>query len=184
LNEFHRDLLFLLNDVARLLRVDADKRARQHGMTRAQWAILIWLERQPGLSQKELSEILEVEPITVARLIDRLQARGMVERRPDPRDRRIWRLHLLPPACSVLREIDHQRADMTRMVTVGIDEDSIEHMTEALMRMKATLTQESHASRNQDINPPRTRAESEPSRTRAVIDPPRTRAEIQAQEAV
>jgi MarR family transcriptional regulator, transcriptional regulator for hemolysin len=146
LNEFDRDLLFLLHDVARLLRVDADKRARQHGMTRAQWGILIWLERQPGISQKELSEILEVEPITVARLIDRLEARGMVERRPDPRDRRIWRLHLLPPAHEVLHEIDDQRADMTRMVTVGIDKQSIETMTEALMRMKATLTQD-HASR-------------------------------------
>jgi MarR family transcriptional regulator for hemolysin len=147
LNEFHRDLLFLLNDVARLLRVDADKRARCHGMTRAQWAILIWLERQPGISQKELSELLEVEPITVARLIDRLEARGMVERRPDPRDRRIWRLHLLPPAHGVLHEIDEQRADMTRIVTAGIDEHSIGIMTEALMRMKATLTQEAHASR-------------------------------------
>jgi DNA-binding MarR family transcriptional regulator len=147
LDEFHRDLLFLLHDVARLLRVDADKRARLHGMTRAQWAILMWLERQPGISQKELSEILEVEPITVARLIDRLEARGMVERRPDPRDRRIWRLHLLRPARDVLREIDDQRADMTRMVTAGINENSIEIMTEALMRMKATLTQEAHASR-------------------------------------
>jgi DNA-binding MarR family transcriptional regulator len=147
LNEVHRDLLFLLNDVARLLRVEADKRARQHGMTRAQWAILVWLQRQPGISQKELSEILEVEPITVARLIDRLEARGMVERRPDPRDRRIWRLHLLDPARDVLHEIDDQRADMTRMVAVGIDENSIEIMTEALMRMKATLTQEAHASR-------------------------------------
>jgi len=147
LNEFHRDLLFLLNDVARLLRVDADKRARCHGMTRAQWAILIWLERQPGISQKELSEILEVEPITVARLIDRLEARSMVERRPDPKDRRIWRLHLLRPACDVLREIGRQRAEMTRVVTVGIDENSIQIMTEALLRMKATLTQEAHASR-------------------------------------
>jgi MarR family transcriptional regulator, transcriptional regulator for hemolysin len=147
LDEFHRDLLFLLHDVARLLRVDADKRARLHGMTRAQWAILIWLERQPGISQKELSEILEVEPITVARLIDRLEARGMVERRPDPRDRRIWRLHLLPPARDVLLEIDDHRADMTRIVTEGIDENSIEIMTEALMRMKATLTQEAHTSR-------------------------------------
>jgi MarR family transcriptional regulator for hemolysin len=147
LAEFHRDLLFLLHDVARLLRVDADKRARLHGMTRAQWAILIRVDRQPGLSQKELSELLEVEPITVARLIDRLEARGMVERRPDPRDRRIWRLHLLRPALDVLHEIDDQRADMTRMVTVGIDEDAIEIMTEALVRMKATLTQEAHASR-------------------------------------
>jgi MarR family transcriptional regulator, transcriptional regulator for hemolysin len=147
LDEFHRDLLFLLNDVARLLRVDADKRARLHGMTRAQWSILIWLERQPGISQKELSELLEVEPITVARLIDRLESRGMVERRPDPRDRRIWRLHLLRPARDVLHEIDEHRADMTRIVTVGVDDHSIEIMTEALMRMKATLTQEAHAAR-------------------------------------
>jgi DNA-binding MarR family transcriptional regulator len=139
--------MFLLHDVARLLRVEADKRARQHGMTRAQWAIIIWLERQPGISQKELSEILEVEPITVARLIDRLEARGMVERRPDPRDRRIWRLHLLGPARDVLHEIDQHRAEITRIVTAGIDETSIEIMTEALMRMKATLTQDSHASR-------------------------------------
>jgi MarR family transcriptional regulator, transcriptional regulator for hemolysin len=147
LTEFHRDLLFLLHDVARLLRVDADKRARLHGMTRAQWALLIRLDRQPGISQKELSEILEVEPITVARLIDRLQARGMVERRPDPRDRRIWRLHLLGPARDVLQAIDDQRAEMTRMVTAGIDESSIEIMTEALVRMKATLIQEAHAPR-------------------------------------
>src|SRR5271165_5318177 len=99
------DLLFLLHDVARLLRHEADRRASAHGMTRAQWVILFWLERQPGLSQKELAEILEVEPITVARLIDRLEGRGMVERRPDPRDRRIWRLHLSLPAHLVLREI-------------------------------------------------------------------------------
>jgi MarR family transcriptional regulator for hemolysin len=146
-DEGRRDLLFLLHDVARLLRVDADKRARQHGMTRAQWGILIWLERQPGISQKELAEILEVEPITVARLVDRLEARGMVERRPDPRDRRIWRLHLLPPAHSVLHEIDEQRADMTRILTGGIAEESLETMTEALLRMKATLIQEAHAAR-------------------------------------
>ena len=145
LDEFHRDLLFLLHDVARLMRVEADKRARQHGMTRAQWAILIWLERQPGISQKELSEILEVEPITVARLIDRLEARGMVERRPDPRDRRIWRLHLLAPAREVIHEIDDHRADMTRIVTEGINEKDLETMTEALLRMKSTLTQDMRA---------------------------------------
>jgi MarR family transcriptional regulator, transcriptional regulator for hemolysin len=145
LDEFHRDLLFLLHDVARLVRVEADKRARQHGMTRAQWAILIWLERQPGISQKELSEILEVEPITVARLIDRLEARGMVERRPDPRDRRIWRLHLLPPAREVIHEIDEHRADMTRIVTEGVEEKDLETVIEVLLRMKSTLTQDSHA---------------------------------------
>ena len=144
MHDFQRDLLFLLHDVARLLRVDADKRARAHGMTRAQWGILIWLERQPGLSQKELAEILEVEPITVARLIDRLEARGMVERRPDPKDRRIWRLHLCPPAIPVLREIDRQRIDMRDMVSDGLDDSTIETMTEALLTMKSTLIHDVH----------------------------------------
>jgi DNA-binding MarR family transcriptional regulator len=143
-HDFQRDLMFLLHDVARLLRVDADKRASAHGMTRAQWGILIWLERQPGLSQKELAELLEVEPITVARLIDRLESRGMVERRPDPKDRRIWRLHLRDQAYPVLREIDRQREQMRDRVTCGLDETIIETMTEALLTMKTTLTQESH----------------------------------------
>ena len=145
--DFERDLLFLLNDIARLLRVDADKRARSHGMTRAQWGILIWLERQPGISQKELAELLEVEPITVARLVDRLERRGMVERRPDPRDRRIWRLHLLLPAHLVLREINQQRSEMAATLTGGIDSDNLTIMIEALVRMKATLTRDSHSGR-------------------------------------
>ena len=145
--DFQRDLMFLLHDVARLLRVDADKRARAHGMTRAQWGILIWLERQPGLSQKELAEILEVEPITVARLIDRLEARGMVERRSDPKDRRIWRLHLCSPAYSVLVEIDRQRSDMRALLTDGLDDATIETMTEALLTMKSTLIHDAHPPR-------------------------------------
>jgi MarR family transcriptional regulator, transcriptional regulator for hemolysin len=140
LTDFQHDLLFLLHDVARLLRIDADKRARAHGMTRAQWAILVWLERQPGISQKELAELLEVEPITVARLIDRLEARGMVERRPDPRDRRIWRLHLCPPAHPMLEEIHRQRAEITRMLASGVDRRTLHAMTEALIGIKATLT--------------------------------------------
>jgi MarR family transcriptional regulator, transcriptional regulator for hemolysin len=136
------DLLFLLHDVARLLRIESDKRARGNGMTRAQWVMLIWLERRPGLSQKELSELLEVEPITVARLVDRLEARGMVERRPDPADRRIWRLHLRPAALAVLAEIERHRAEMANLVCAGLDAATIEMMTEGLARMKATLCAE------------------------------------------
>jgi MarR family transcriptional regulator, transcriptional regulator for hemolysin len=147
LDDFHRDPLFLLHDVARLLRVEADKRARQHAMTRAQWGILIWLKRQPGISQKELAEFLEVEPITVARLIDRLEARGMVERRPDPRDRRIWRLHLMPPAWPMLDEIFELRTELARVLTNGVGADALDTMTEALLRMKTNLTQEALAGR-------------------------------------
>lgn len=153
MTDFQRDLLFLLHDVGRLLRVDADKRARANGMTRAQWGILLWLERQAGLSQKELAELLEVEPISVARLVDRLEARGMVERRPDPRDRRIWRLHLCPPAVPMLREIHRQRDAMARQVTNNIDEATLDAMTEALLTMKATLTQEPRDSAPAEVRP-------------------------------
>jgi len=142
LSDFQRDLLLLLHDVGRLLRVDADKRARAHDMTRAQWGILLWLERQPGISQKELSELLEVEPISVARLVDRLEARGMVERRPDPKDRRIWRLHLSAPAHPELHEIHRHRAAIMRRLTAGIDPAPLDAMIEVLVTMKTALTQE------------------------------------------
>ncbi len=133
------DLLFLLHDVAHHVRLDADRRAGAHGLTRAQWVLLIRLERQPGLSQKELAEILEVEPITVARLIDRLEERGMVERRHDPNDRRIWRLHLLSPALPVLQDLRAERADMLAMVAEGLDPATLRSVKEGLARMKSNV---------------------------------------------
>src|ERR1700749_662827 len=90
-----RDLLILLNDVARTMRTRFDQMARStYAMTRAQWIILARLDRQPGMSQNEMATICEVEPITVARLVDRLEARGMIERRPDPPHRGIKGRHL------------------------------------------------------------------------------------------
>jgi DNA-binding MarR family transcriptional regulator len=144
------DLLFLLHDFARLLRVEADKRARCHGMTRAQWSILIRLDLAPGLSQKELAEVMEVEPITVARLVDRLAARGMVERRPDPADRRIWRLHLLPAAQPVLAEINIQRDEMLGVVADGIPAAAMQMTREVLLQMKANLAADRPAPRRAD----------------------------------
>jgi DNA-binding MarR family transcriptional regulator len=133
------DLLFLLHDLARHLRLEADRRARCHGLTRAQWVILFWLHRQPGLSQKELAEILEVEPITVARLIDRLEEHGMVERRSDPGDRRVWRLHLLPPSQPVLDALHAERAAMLGNATLGLDPETIAILADALTRMKTNV---------------------------------------------
>lgn len=136
------DILFLMHDVARHLRQDADRRARAHGLTRAQWIILIRLDKAPGLSQKELAEILEVEPITVARLIDRLERHGFVERRDDPADRRVWRLHLRPAAQPVLRELSHERAAMMRMVSAGLAPDTMAKLREALTQMKTNVAAE------------------------------------------
>ena len=133
------DLLFVLHDLARHLRFDADRRAAAHGMTRAQWVILFWLQRQPGLSQKELAEILEVEPISVGRIIDRLEARRMVERREDPADRRMWRLHLTPDAVPVLEELRAERDAMFDMATNGLDPATVTFLTEALCRMKTNV---------------------------------------------
>ena len=136
------EFLFLLHDVARLMRTRADQRARRRGMTRAQWVILIWLERQPGLSQNELAALVEVEPITVGRLVDRLEARGLVERCADPKDRRVWRLRLTPTASAVLGEIKDYRAELQDLVTAGLDAAKLQIMTDVLLRMKTNLLAE------------------------------------------
>lgn len=134
------DLLVLLNDVGRMLRTEADRRARAHGMSRAQWVILLRLDRQPGLTQKELAELLEVEPITVARLVDRLEALGLLQRRADPADRRVWRLHLLPAAAPVLDELEGDRDELVDQLTARMDPGTVATVTAALLQMRASLS--------------------------------------------
>ena len=140
---FDRDLLIVLHDVARTLRTRFDQKARAtHAMTRAQWVILSRLDRQPGMSQNEMAAICEVEPITVARLIDRLEARGLVERRSDPSDRRIRRLHLLPAAKPILETITDARNAMSDRITAGLDADTRETLIDALLKIKENLANE------------------------------------------
>jgi MarR family transcriptional regulator for hemolysin len=136
------DVLFLLHDVARLMRTRADQRARRHGMTRAQWVILSWLERQSGLSQSDLAGIVEVEPITVCRLVDRLEARGLVERRNDPKDRRVRRLHLTVQAKPILDEIHAYREEMREQLTAGISDAALKAQVDTLLRMKSNILQQ------------------------------------------
>src|SRR5215469_15972686 len=85
---------FLVNDVTRLMRKVFDRRAARFGLTRAQWRALKRVHHDAGLTQNELAEFLEMEPIAVGRVIDRMQKSGFIERRADPADRRVWRLHL------------------------------------------------------------------------------------------
>ncbi len=139
-----RDFLILLNDVARLVRTRFDQQlARTRWrMTRAQWVILARLSRQPGISQNELAGVCEVEPITIGRLVDRLEARGLVERRADPKDRRVRRLHLLPAAQPHLEEINGYKDAMSSEISVGIDKQTQELLIDALLNIKSKLTAE------------------------------------------
>jgi len=86
-----RELGFALNDVARMLRTYSDQRAREVNMTRAQWAVLAKLRRAQGVNQRELADALDLAPITLARLVDKLVASGLIERRDDATDRRAHR---------------------------------------------------------------------------------------------
>ena len=136
------EMLVELYDVARLMRTRFDRWARTYGMTRAQGVILARLARQPGMTQNEMAGLCEVEPITVGRLVDRLEARGLLERRMDPADRRIRRLHLLPAAEPILREIQNYKTELFREVTEDLDEATVEIVTDALLKMKTRLTHE------------------------------------------
>jgi MarR family transcriptional regulator, transcriptional regulator for hemolysin len=92
---------YVLSDVARLIRTVFDRRVRELGLTRAQWLVLTRLTRRPGASQTELADMLELDRASAGRMVDRMEIGGWLERRPDPVDRRIKRLHLTPHARSV-----------------------------------------------------------------------------------
>ena len=104
--------------------------------------ILARLNRQPGLSQIELAAICEVEPITVGRLVDRLEARGLLERRPDPADRRIRRLHLLPASKTILAKIEAYKADLDAWLLNGVSLQERQAVVNVLLRMKNKLNME------------------------------------------
>jgi len=142
MTNFDNDLQIQLHDVARMLRTRFDRWARTYGLTRAQGVILARLNRQPGLSQIELAAICEVEPITVGRLVDRLEARGLIERRPDPADRRIRRLHLLPTSKTILAKIETYKADLDAWLLDGVSLEERQAMVNVLLRMKNKLNME------------------------------------------
>lgn len=134
-----REFAFTLNDVARLLRTYADQRARQLGMTRAQWAVLARLEYNEGLKQSELAEMLDLQPITLTRLVDRLCANGLIERRADMGDRRVKRLYLTAQARPLMDRLADLGNDLMGTVLEGFDGKTIERMIIELGGVKENL---------------------------------------------
>ncbi len=134
-----RSLGFLLGDVSRLVRKRFDMRARELGLTRAQWRVLARLRRREGINQRDLAEILEIENITLTRHIDRLEDKGLVERRRDPADRRAWNLYLnakVQPVLDRMREL----SVMTRIEALsGISEADSERLIDQLLHIKGNM---------------------------------------------
>jgi MarR family transcriptional regulator for hemolysin len=122
-----------------MLRTYADHRARQLGMTRAQWAVLARLEFNEGLKQSELAEMLDLQPITLTRLVDRLCANGLIERRPDMGDRRVKRLHLTAQARPLMDRLADLGDDLMGTVLEGYDAKTIERMITELAGVKENL---------------------------------------------
>jgi DNA-binding MarR family transcriptional regulator len=138
--DLDNDPLVLLHDVARQMRTYADQVARAHGLTRAQMVILGRLEGQPDVSQNELAAAAEVAPMTIARLIDRLEELGLVKRCTDPEDRRVWRLRLSPAAVPLLGEIKRFRNELRSVMTNGIAPAVLDAMIIGLREIKKNVS--------------------------------------------
>jgi MarR family transcriptional regulator for hemolysin len=134
-----REIAISIIDVARMLKTYADQRARQFGISRAQWTVLMRLDRFEGLKQSELAEVLDLAPISLTRLLDRLAENGLIERRPDPNDRRANRLYLTPAARPLLKQLSELGEDMMATVLDTIDEPARAHLLRDLDSIKDSL---------------------------------------------
>ena len=133
------NFLFALGEVQRLMRAYADKEAARYGITRAQWAVLAKLERSEGMKQTELAEQLEMQPITLTRLIDKLCDNGWIERRGDETDRRVNRLYLKKAARPLLGKLAGLKSEITATALEGINPAEAERLVSQLESIKENV---------------------------------------------
>ncbi|MBA4780440.1 MAG: transcriptional regulator [Sphingomonadales bacterium RIFCSPHIGHO2_01_FULL_65_20] len=131
---------FLLNDTARLYRRTLDGMLRDLGMTSLQWRTVARLKREPGMRQSELADLLEVEPITLSRMIDRLADSGMVCRKPDPNDRRAWNLYLTDKTDGLIRQLEVEARRVEDLAFAGLSEDERQMLAGLVERVRANLS--------------------------------------------
>ena len=139
---------FLVSDVARLLRTEFDRRVRDIGLTRSQWLALTRIYRQPGCTQSELAETMEMEKGSAGRLIDRLEENGFVVREADPADRRVKRIHLTPEAEAIERTMRRIASQTIQEALNDLEEADRDKAVELLITVKARL-QEMLQNKNQ-----------------------------------
>jgi MarR family transcriptional regulator for hemolysin len=137
--DLKRQLVAQLVESSRLLRNYIDQRAKSRGSTRAQWIVLFRLREQEGLSQVDLAEVLELQPISLVRLLDRLVEHGLVERRHDPRDRRANRLFLTASGRQLVDDLDSLRDSIATEVLQDVPTESIQTSLETLRDIKERI---------------------------------------------
>ena len=133
------NFLFTLGELARLVRAHADRQSARYGITRAQWAVLAKVERFEGLKQSELAEQMEMQPITLTRLVDRLCDNGWIERRGDETDRRVNRLYLRKAARPLLAKLSGLRSEITETALEGISPADANRLLTQLEAIKENL---------------------------------------------
>lgn len=135
-----RELAFAIKDVGRMLSTFADQEiSKLHSMTYAQWSVLGRIERHEGLKQSEIAEMLDVQPITLTRLLDKLADNGLIERRPDPQDRRAWRLYLKPAAKPFIEQLDDLGRQLSAKILAGLSGAQVETMLGDLGTIRENL---------------------------------------------
>ena len=144
--EVDSTLGFLLHDVARLLKKRFEQNSRGSGLTRSQWQVLTYLAQNEGINQAGLAELIEIEPITLGRIIDKLEILRLIKRNPHPTDRRRWLLHLQPAARSRLRQAGEYGDVTRREALAGVSEADRQCLLMTLDAMKANLTEACEAS--------------------------------------
>jgi len=137
--DLKRQLVAQLVESSRLLRNYIDHRAKGRGTTRAQWIVLFRLRQQEGLSQVDLADVLELQPISLVRLLDRLVEHGLLERRHNPRDRRANRLFLTASGRQLVDDLDSLRDSIAADVLQDIPADAIETSLETLRDIKERI---------------------------------------------
>jgi MarR family transcriptional regulator, transcriptional regulator for hemolysin len=137
--DLKKQLVAQLVESSRLLRNYIDHRAKERGTTRAQWIVLFRLRQNEGLSQVDLADVLELQPISLVRLLDRLVEHGLLERRHDPKDRRANRLFLTAKGKRLVDELDSLRNAIATDVLHGLPDGAIETSLATLREIKERI---------------------------------------------
>lgn len=130
---------FVVNDVARLIRRNFNRRVQHLGLTQAQWQVLAHLARNEGMRQIQLADALDMQPISIARIIDRMEASGWVARKPDPADRRAFNLYVTAKATPILEQMRDHGANTRAQALAGVPQQQQEQVLQALIKMRENL---------------------------------------------